>query len=109
MHASATIVCMVADGNYTQFIYTPDIKPALMSTTILRYQEKLPTFIRISKHVLVNTKFIVRYTIHSRMVAYLLMSNGVSYKVSRRRMILLREQLKPYLDEKTTTLPHPPT
>lgn len=78
------IVCLLADGNYTEVIVVNDNK--IISTKPLKYFNSIfdshGDFFRVSKSSIVNKKSIKSFDKSSNTI---LLSNGSSLEVSRRR------------------------
>lgn len=78
------IVCLLADGNYTEVIVVNDSK--IISTKPLKYFNSIfdshGDFFRVSKSSIVNKKSIKSFDKSSNTI---LLSNGSSLEVSRRR------------------------
>jgi DNA-binding LytR/AlgR family response regulator len=81
---SNEILFLRGDINYTEF-HLVDGKKMVSSFTLLRHQEKLGGFIRVSKNHLVNPDF-VKGLEHSGNYAQVELVNGNLLKVSRRRI-----------------------
>jgi len=62
--------------------------------TLTRWQEQLPTFIRISKGALVNPQHISGMIDVSSKELWITLSDGTKLSVPRRRVALLRHYLK---------------
>lgn len=77
------ILFLRGDINYTEF-HLVNGKKVVSSTTLLRHQEKLDGFLRVSRKYLVNPKYITE--IENRQgVRQVLMLNGERIAVARRR------------------------
>lgn len=70
--------------NYTE-IYFECGKTIMSSSTLLRHQERLESFIRVSRKHLVNPEFIKGVEIQGKVI-HLKMKDGNQLKVSRRRV-----------------------
>ena len=70
--------------NYTN-IYFEEGRPHLSSYTLLRHQEHLGNFVRISRKHLVNPLFIKHKNLDLAL-PYIVLHNGEKLKVSRRRV-----------------------
>lgn len=84
IYNSSDVVFLSADMNYTE-IYFKTGRKMVSSFTLLRHQEKLENFIRVSKKHLVNPTFIRNYE-HTGNKMNVEMKNGKCLKVSRRRI-----------------------
>jgi two-component system LytT family response regulator len=77
------ILFLRGDINYTEF-HLVNGKKVVSSTTLLRHQERLDGFLRVSRKYLVNPKYIT--DIENRHgVRQVLMLNGERIAVARRR------------------------
>lgn len=77
------ILFLRGDINYTEF-HLVNGKKVVSSTTLLRHQEKLDGFLRVSRKYLVNPEYITE--IENRQgVRQVLMLNGERISVARRR------------------------
>jgi two-component system LytT family response regulator len=77
------ILFLRGDINYTEF-HLVNGKKVVSSTTLLRHQERLDGFLRVSRKYLVNPKYIT--DIENRHgVRQVLMFNGERIAVARRR------------------------
>lgn len=81
---SSDVMFMTGDINYTE-IYLLGGRKLVSSFTLLRHQEQLDDFIRVSKKHLVNPKYIIGYEVQGTNM-HLEMRNGNQLKVARRRV-----------------------
>lgn len=84
IYQSSEVMFLSGDINYTE-IYLIGGKKMISSSTLLRHQERLDDFIRVSKKYLVNPKYIAGYELHGKSM-HLEMKNGNQLLVSRRKM-----------------------
>ena len=77
------ILFLRGDINYTEF-HLVNGKKVVSSTTLLRHQEKLDGFLRVSRKYLVNPKYITEIE-NRHGVRQVLMLNGERIAVARRR------------------------
>lgn len=88
------IVCLEADSSYTH-IYTNDgqkYTPAHLLKSYADLLENNADFVRISRSVIVNLKYLKEYSKGEPCILYL--SNNQSYEISRRRKGELMSRLK---------------
>jgi DNA-binding LytR/AlgR family response regulator len=83
------IVLLKGDINYTEF-HLENGKKLVSSFTLLRHQEKLGSFVRISRNYLVNPAFVKKME-RSGTHANIEMVNGSQLKISRRRIGEVKE------------------
>lgn len=81
---SSEIALLEGNENYTH-IFLENGERLLSSYTLLRHEERLPTFIRISRKYLVNPEYILRYEVDS-VTPHVVMKCGRELKVPRRRV-----------------------
>lgn len=84
IYQSSEVMFLSGDINYTE-IHLIGGKKMVSSSTLLRHQELLDDFIRVSKKYLVNPKYISGYELHGKSM-HLEMKNGNHLAVSRRKM-----------------------
>ncbi len=77
------ILFLRGDINYTEF-HLVNGKKVVSSTTLLRHQEKLDGFLRVSRKYLVNPEYITEIE-NRHGVRQVLMLNGERIVVARRR------------------------
>ena len=77
------ILFLRGDINYTEF-HLVNGKKVVSSTTLLRHQEKLAGFLRVSRKYLVNPEYITEIE-NRHGVRKVLMQNGERIAVARRR------------------------
>jgi two-component system LytT family response regulator len=77
------ILFLRGDINYTEF-HLVNGKKVVSSTTLLRHQEKLDGFLRVSRKYLVNPEYITEIE-NRHGVRQVLMLNGEWIAVARRR------------------------
>ncbi len=77
------ILFLRGDINYTEF-HLVNGKKVVSSTTLLRHQEKLEGFLRVSRKYLVNPEYITEIE-NRHGVRQVLMLNGERIAVARRR------------------------
>ncbi len=80
---SHEILFLRGDINYTEF-HLVNGKKIVSSATLLRHQEKLDGFLRVSRRHLVNPKYIAQIESYKG-VKQVLMFNGERISVARRR------------------------
>lgn len=73
-------------GNYTLIHVSNDPKPLMVSQTLKRFEQHFPNFLRISKSVLVNPRYVERVIKENSKVLHLELNNGLCLLVSRRRI-----------------------
>jgi DNA-binding LytR/AlgR family response regulator len=81
---SASILFLEGDANYTNIHYKSGLK-VTSAYTLIRHQELLNSFIRISKKYLVNPTHIKNYKKEGRF-AQIQLDNGKNIPVSRRKV-----------------------
>ncbi|MCP9748605.1 LytTR family DNA-binding domain-containing protein [Lacihabitans sp. CS3-21] len=77
------ILFLRGDINYTEF-HLVNGKKVVSSTTLLRHQEKLDGFLRVSRKYLVTPEYITA-TRKEQNVRYVVLLGGQELRVSRRR------------------------
>ncbi|GAB4034997.1 LytR/AlgR family response regulator transcription factor [Spirosoma gilvum] len=87
-----TIEYLEAMGNYTM-VHMMGQKPMLVAITLKRFEERLPTFLRIHKGILVNPIHIVTYRIRYESNPFVELSRERQLTVSRRQIRRLRPTL----------------
>ncbi len=87
---SNDILYLRGDINYTEF-HLVDGKKIVSSSTLLKHQEKLISFIRVSKSHLVNPVF-VKVLMHQGCYASIILTDGSEFKVSRRRIPTVKDK-----------------
>lgn len=94
------IVHIDADSNYSIFHFNSDEK-ITVSKVLKEYEEILPNdkFVRVHKSSIVNLKYVKEYA-HKNNGLILLLSNGTSIAVSRRRASDFFEKIKNYQSAK---------
>ena len=90
------IVYLEGASNYT-IIYFECGKSHLSSYTLLRHQEKLGNFVRISRKHLVNPEFISLKKTEG-VYPHIILKHGLILKISKRRAIIMK--LENPIDEK---------
>ncbi|OYU66925.1 MAG: hypothetical protein CFE22_06460 [Cytophagaceae bacterium BCCC1] len=88
---SNEILFLRGDINYTEF-HLVDGKKVVSSFTLLRHQEKLGGFIRVSKNHLVNPEYVEEMELFG-VYASLKMANGNLLKISRRRINYVKNSI----------------
>ncbi|WP_080056294.1 LytR/AlgR family response regulator transcription factor [Spirosoma aerolatum] len=86
------VMYLAGDVNYC-FIYLKGGKQILSSRTLKWYHQRWPQFIRIHKGYLVNPAYVRRWMIISPVLAFTIMTDGVSLSVGRRRIAAISNQL----------------
>jgi len=86
---SNEILFLRGDINYTEF-HLVDGKKMLSSFTLLRHQEKLENFIRVSKKHLINPKYIAEIESING-IKHIYMQTGEKITVARRRKNLINQ------------------
>lgn len=81
------IILLEGFGNYTQIHYDCG-KKLLMSYTLLRYEEVLTGFVRVSRKYLVNPDYIKDFKFQEN-GQHLVLKTGLHIKVPRRRKKIL--------------------
>ncbi|ADQ18204.1 LytTR family transcriptional regulator DNA-binding domain-containing protein [Leadbetterella byssophila] len=81
---SREVMFLSGDINYTE-IYLINGEKMVSSSTLLRHEEKLDSFIRVSKKHLVNPEYVCGYELQGKYMQITL-QNGDHMKVSRRRV-----------------------
>jgi DNA-binding LytR/AlgR family response regulator len=77
------IVMLEGEGNYTRIHYSCG-KATLSSYTLLRFEETLSNFCRVSRKYLLNPRYISKVaTIDTN--THVVLSNGLKVKVPRRK------------------------
>ncbi|MEO6820409.1 MAG: LytTR family DNA-binding domain-containing protein [Ginsengibacter sp.] len=90
-YAPADILYCEGENNYTQFTFNTH-KPVMISRTLGEYEDLLEEygFLRIHKSYLVNKKFVTSVDRDGN----ILMANGKSFPISRRRKEMIMNSLK---------------
>jgi two-component system LytT family response regulator len=91
----ASIEYMEAMGNYTS-IHLVGQKPILVATTLKRYAERLPSFLRIHKGLLVNPSHILASRTRYTRTPYVQLSRNRQLPISRRQTRQLGNQLSSF-------------
>lgn len=81
------ISLLEGSGNYTIMHVMNDPKPLLVAQTLKRFELHFPHFIRISKSVMVNPRYVERVIQENPKVVYLRLTNGLCLLVARRRIL----------------------
>ena len=89
----AQLVWLEGDGNYTR-IHIQKAWPVMTPKTLTRWQEQLPTFIRVSKGALINPLHIADIMDLSSKELWIILTDGTKLSVPRRRVALLRHYLE---------------
>ncbi len=87
------IIRLEGDGNYTLIHVRDAAQPLLVSYTLKYFQLQLPQFIRVSKSALVNPGYIDRVVKTGPKRLFLLLIDGTTIPVSRRRIVYIRQRL----------------
>lgn len=77
------ILFLRGDINYTEF-HLVNGKKVVSSTTLLRHQERLDGFVRVSRKHLVNPKYIKEIRMEHK-INFVVLQSGHELKISRRR------------------------
>lgn len=88
----ASIEYLEAMGNYTS-VHLVGQKPILVATTLKRYAERLPAFLRIHKGLLVNPTHIVSYRTRYTRTPFVELSQNRQLPISRRQTKQLDSRL----------------
>lgn len=98
---ATTIIRIEGNSNYS-WIYFADGRKVLMSTTLLKYQQDLPAFIRVHKSHLINPAFIARLDYQGIHTCGLYLTDNTRIPVSKHRLTgLFRHQI-PTLEQVIT-------
>ncbi|WP_461044339.1 LytR/AlgR family response regulator transcription factor [Spirosoma harenae] len=79
-----SIEYLEAVGNYTR-VHLMGQKPMLVASTLKRFEERLPQFLRIHKGILVNPTHIINYRIRSVSSPFVELSKDRQLTISRRQ------------------------
>lgn len=88
------VLYLTGDVNYST-LHLVNGERILSSRTLKWYNSRWPDFIRIHKGYLVNPQHIRNCVQLSPIVAYLIMRNGVSLSIGRRRIVEVVNLLEP--------------
>ncbi len=93
------IICIEADSNYS-IITLKSNEKITVSKVLKDYEELLPTdtFFRIHKSTIINLNFLREY--NSRNGLKVILTNGLEFQVSRRRLTEFYEKVKLYTNVK---------
>jgi DNA-binding LytR/AlgR family response regulator len=80
---SNEILFLRGDINYTEF-HLVDGKKMVSSTTLLRHQERLDGFLRVSRKHLVNPEYVKEFRKEHK-IHFVVLLSGHELKVSRRK------------------------
>ena len=83
-YCSSEIAFLEGNENYTN-IYLKSGEQLLSSYTLLRHEEKLKGFIRVSRRYLINPEFIKEYKLDNP-IPHLELKSGEMIKIPRRRL-----------------------
>lgn len=91
----ASIEYLEAMGNYTS-VHMVGQKPVLVATTLKRFAERLPSFLRIHKGLLVNPSHIISYRTRYTRTPFVQLSQNRQLPISRRQTKHLNAQLSDF-------------
>ncbi|MFD2938392.1 LytR/AlgR family response regulator transcription factor [Spirosoma flavum] len=86
------IIWIEGDGNYV-WIHFVDRPKFLSSQTLKWFAHQLPAFLRVHKSSLINLDHLVLFNRTNGRQAKVILSNGVTLLVSRRRVLPIADQL----------------
>ncbi|WP_461094222.1 LytR/AlgR family response regulator transcription factor [Spirosoma gilvum] len=89
---SSQVLYLTGDVNYC-FVHLHNGEQILSSRTLKWYHTRWPHFIRIHKGHLVNPAHVHRCVLASSIIAFIIMRNGASLSVGRRRIPEIMQQL----------------
>lgn len=98
---AATIIRIEGNSNYS-WIYFAGGRKVLMSTTLLKYQQDLPAFIRVHKSHLINPAFIDRLDYRGPSACGIYLKDNTRIPVSKHRLAGLFGYQKPTLEQVIT-------
>ncbi|MBD2753326.1 LytR/AlgR family response regulator transcription factor [Spirosoma validum] len=90
--APEQVLYLTGDVNYC-YVYLVNGNQILSSRTLKWYSDRWPHFIRIHKGSLINPRYVHRFALISPIAAHLIMRNGASLPVGRRRIKEVMDQL----------------
>ena len=82
-----SIIRFEGNGNYTLVHLSTHSRPLLVSQTLKRFEDKLTSFIRVSKSDLINPNYVQKVIIKNTKVMHIQITKGPRLLVSRRRMV----------------------
>ncbi|GAB4018842.1 LytTR family transcriptional regulator DNA-binding domain-containing protein [Spirosoma koreense] len=87
------LIYLEGRGNYTLIYLQDSLNPLLVSKTLKYFEQQLPHFVRVSKAVLINPRFISR--VHKKGAKSLSIELGpdVVFSVARRRIESVLQRL----------------
>ncbi len=83
-YCSSEIAFLEGNENYTN-VYLKNGEQLLSSYTLLRHEEKLQGFIRVSRRHLINPEFIKEYKLGNPF-PHMVLKSGEKIKIPRRRV-----------------------
>lgn len=93
------IIQFEGNGNYTIVHLKNNLKPLLVSQTLKRFEGQLPSFIRISKSILVNPDYVEQVIEESSKLVCLKLVTGKCVMIARRRLAYTLARLENILSE----------
>ncbi|HEX9957233.1 MAG TPA: LytTR family DNA-binding domain-containing protein [Fibrella sp.] len=82
-----SIIRLEGSGNYTIIHLRRESRPLMVSQTLKYFEDQLPGFIRVSKSSLINPMFVERPIHFDTKTVHLLLKDGTSIAISRRRIV----------------------
>lgn len=91
------ILYLTGSSNYTDF-HLNNGQTIIMSVTMLRYEERLPEFIRVHKQVLINPAYVIEFINSNTLKGYnfVKMKDGKIFEIARRRINEVDKKLASY-------------
>jgi DNA-binding LytR/AlgR family response regulator len=80
-------------GNYTLIYLLDRVNPLLVSRTLKYFEQQLSEFIRLSKGILINPKFVSKVIKKGHKLLFIELSTGAKFLVSRRRIDHVLQQV----------------
>ncbi|WP_020600310.1 LytTR family transcriptional regulator DNA-binding domain-containing protein [Spirosoma panaciterrae] len=87
------LIYLEGRGNYTLVYLQNSLNPLLVSKTLKYFEQQLPDFVRISKSVLINPRFISRVSRQGSKLLSIELGADISFSVARRRIDLVLQRL----------------
>lgn len=81
------------NGNYTLVYLVDSLTPLLVSKTLKYFEQQLPDFVRLSKSILINPRFVRSVVRKSSKLLCIKLNTGLKFSVSRRRISQVFHQL----------------
>lgn len=83
------IAYVVGDANYSRVVLKDGARAVIISKTLLSLQKALPSFIRVSKGLLISPSYYCPDKLPSKRYPYIYLQDGTRWQVPRRRVLEL--------------------